>query len=301
MIIRKLISYVIIFINYLKLFITLNFFNLSVKKNNYNELMKNEDINILNLPIINENVINQNIINENINNELMKKEDINILTLKNCNSLFLNKTKNKISKQNKILKTLKTLKTNANIDISINIYKLTETPQNIINHFTKNKYKMNENKIQGLNAYLICKGLYIKFFRDENNTNDLINNINTFKQIYKKCEKIENDKSIGSNFCLIFYNKYNKNNFEIFLLKNNKLIKTTNNIFYNYIYKKIKKNNMFILTNNNKLTFSYGNYCSCNIDNKIIDNLFINNYHSVKKFYKYNKIKIIYWITTYIN
>jgi hypothetical protein len=260
-----------------------------------NQLINNENIN--NQLINNENINNQLMNNEDINNQLMNNEDINILTLNNDKNVKCKKIKSK--KLKKSIKT-KTIKTITDIDISINIYKLNETPENIINYFTKNNYKINENKINGLNAYLISKGLYIKIFRDEDNTKNLINDIETFKAIYKKCIKIENYKNIGSNFCFILYNKYDKNNFEILFLKNNKLIKTTNNIFYNYIYKKIKKHNMFILTHNNKLTFSYGNYCSCFIDNKIIDNLFVDN-SSIKKFYKYNKIKIIYWITTYIN
>jgi hypothetical protein len=177
----------------------------------------------------------------------------------------------------------------------------------IINDFSLNNslidnYKLNQNKINGIIAYLIVKDLFNKFFIFKNS--DAITDFNSFIEVYKKYIKLDNSLKQGCNFFLKFYNSYSfiPNDFEFIQLKENNMTKINKTKSFLYIEKKLNKDNFFLLKNNKELIISYGKSIIVDINPDLI-NLFLNNTlnsDSIKKYYKYNKIKILYYVSIFI-
>jgi len=165
-----------------------------------------------------------------------------------------------------------------------------------------NNHKLNQNKIGGIIAYLIVKDLFNKFFIYKNA--DAITDFNSFIEVYKKYIKLVNSLKEGCNFFLKFYNSYSfiPNDFEFIQLKEENMTKINKTKSFLYIEKKLNKNNFFLLKNNNELIFSYGKSIIVDINPDLI-NLFLSNTlnsDSIKKYYKYNKIKILYYVSIFI-
>ncbi len=177
----------------------------------------------------------------------------------------------------------------------------------IINDFSLNNslidnYKLNQNKINGIIAYLIVKDLFNKFFIFKNT--DAITDFNSFIEVYKKYIKLDNSLKQGCNFFLKFYNSYSfiPNDFEFIQLKENNMTKINKTKSFLYIEKKLNKDNFFLLKNNKELIISYGKSIIVDINPDLINLFFYNtlNSDSIKKYYKYNKIKILYYVSIFI-
>lgn len=165
-----------------------------------------------------------------------------------------------------------------------------------------NNYKLNQNKIDSIIAYLIVKDLFNKFFIFKNT--DAITDFNSFIEVYKKYIRFDNTLKQGCNFFLKFYNSYSfiPNDFEFIHLNENNMTKINKTKSLLYIEKKLNKDNFFLLKNNKELIISYGKSIIVDINPDLI-NLFLNNTlnsDSIKKYYKYNKIKILYCLSIFI-
>lgn len=277
----------------------------SYYKNNLNNKKKFNSL-------FNNNIVNQHIISE-------KKYPMQIYNLYN------RKTKNKLHKKSnrKLLSKYKIKKGKLNIhkkllhklnnaptNLSIIDYKLSEIPPNIIEFVTRDNYKLNDNKLAALGAYLIAKGLFIKIFRTNSNTSDAITNFDSFAQLYKNYIQLNQSNTIGYNFCLKLYNQYNTpnngynydiydiyENVEYLYLSNETIIKIKNTKPYSYIERRLEINNLFIMKQNKNVILSYGSFINIDINPELINNFFSNStdYLQIKKYYKYNKMKIMYW------
>jgi hypothetical protein len=251
--------------------------------------------------VINSQKDNSGIVVNNKNKKNFNKRNINLIK-KNVIS------KKIVQKNNDALELLK----NAPNNISIIDYKLTELPPNVIEFISQNNYKLNNNKIDALSAFLISKGLYIKFFRNDTNTLDLIKNFVDFKKIYKKYTDLEKENSIGYNFCLKFFNIYDSSyseqifdseiDHDYFFLTHDTIIKINKKDSFGYIEKRLEKNNIFLIQQNDKIIISYGSYVIVDISPELIDYFFSKSIEEskIKKYYKYNKVKILYWVSTFV-
>lgn len=258
--------------------------NLENKKK-FNSLFKN-------------NIITQNIISEK---KYPIKHKNNKVSKRWLTNYKMNKTK--INIKRKLLYKLN----NVPINLSIINYKLSEIPPNIIEFVSRDNYKLNHNKLLALGAYLIAKGLFIKIFRTESNSSDIITNFNSFAQLYKNYIQLNPLNTVGYNFCLKLYNQYNSRskkymysnyeNSEYLYLSNETIIKVKNIKPFSYIERRLEVNNLFIMKKDDNIVLSYGSFINVDINPELINNFFYNSndYQQIKKYYKYNKMKIMYW------
>ena len=250
------------------------------------------------------NAKNKQKLNSLFNNNLIKQD---FISEKN----YKNKSKKKYKKKNNVnKKTLEKLQ-NSPKNVSIINYKLSELPPNIIQFISQNDFKLNNNKICALSAYLISKGLFIKIFRDEQNTTDLITDFNSFVLVYKRYIELKPENTLGYNFCLKFYNSYKTpddnyinniyDNFDYVHLKNNNIIKINKFEPYFYIERRLEVNNLFLMKKNSEVVVSYGSYIIIDINPDIINSFFnnSNDYSQIYKYHRYNKLKIIYWVSVF--
>jgi hypothetical protein len=198
--------------------------------------------------------------------------------------------------------------------MSIIDYKLTEIPPNIIEFVSQDNYKLNDNKLSALGSYLIAKGLFTKIFGSGTNTGpnarDTIRDFDSFTTLYKKYIQMNPVNTMGYNFCIKLYNKYNTmqrenaydiydmfENTEYLHLSNETIVKIKNTKPYEYIERRLGINNLFIMKKDNNIVLSYGSFITCDIEPELINKFFSNStdYSQIKKYYKYNKMKIIYW------
>jgi hypothetical protein len=236
-------------------------------------------------------------ISKNINNKRLAKYKIN---------------KGKLNIHKKILYKLN----DAPKNLSIINYKLSEIPPNIIEFVTRDNYKLNDNKLLALGAYLIAKGLFIKMFRTKSHSLDIITNLNSFSQLYKKYIQLEPLNAVGYNFCLKLYNQYNTkkkysrnshdnydnyDNIEYLYLSNETIIKIKKINPYLYIERRLEINNLFIMKNDNNVILSYGSFIIIDVNPELLNDFFYNsnNLSQIKKYYKYNKMKIMYWTSVF--
>jgi hypothetical protein len=248
--------------------------------------------------LFNNNVITQDIISE-------KKYQLKYKNKKVSNRRFAKYKMNraKLNVKKKLLYKLN----NVPVNISIINYKLSEIPPNIINFVSRDNYKLNDNKLLALGAYLIAKGLFIKIFRTESNASNIITNFNSFAQLYKNYIQLNPSNTVGYNFCLKLYNQYNTvqkkylyniyENAEYLYLSNETIIKIKNIKPFSYIERRLEINNLFIMKKDNNVVLSYGSFIIIDINPELINDFFYNSsdYQQIKKYYKYNKMKIMYW------
>ena len=114
----------------------------------------------------------------------------------------------------------------------------------------------------------------------------------------------------GYNFCIKLYNQYNTiqrehaydiydmfENIEYLYLSNETIVKIKNNKPYAYIERRLGINNLFIMKKDNDVILSYGSFIIVDVNPELINKFFSNStdYSQIKKYYKYNKMKIMYW------
>ncbi len=82
---------------------------------------------------------------------------------------------------------------------------------------------------------------------------------------------------------------------------NNSVIKIKNKEPFIYIEKRLNINNLFLTKKKDNIIVSYGSYIICDSNQNIINNLFSNsnNFIDVQKYYKFNKVKIMYWTSVF--
>jgi hypothetical protein len=261
-----------------------------------------------------------------INNTIQPQIEINKINEIKVDLSF-NDNKNKLLEHNKIKKPIKISKykikniknknnflkiRNAPTNISVLDYKLPEIPKNIIDDVTQHNYKLNNYKILGLSSYLIAKGLFIKLFKTDENISDIITDFNSFTQVYKKYIQLKSENKVGYNFCLKFFTLYKTSptkrinhiydNHEYLYLLEDTIIKIKNTTPIIYIEKRLDINNVLLTKLDKNLILSYGSYIVCDINENMINNFFSNStdYTYIKKFSKYNKVKIFFWTSVII-
>ena len=148
-------------------------------------------------------------------------------------------------------------------------------------------------------------------FKTKSNTLDIITNFNSFTQLYKKYIQLKPVDILGYNFCLKLYNQYNtvhkKNiyniyeNTEYLYLSNDTIIKIKKIKPFLYIERRLEINNLFIMKNDNNVILSYGSFINIDINPELINNFFYNSndFSQINKYYKYNKMKIMYWTSVF--
>lgn len=191
-------------------------------------------------------------------------------------------------------------------------YKLEEISPEIINFINQDGYKLNDKKILGLKGYLIAKGLFMYFFKNRVEDANFIYNYDYLIEIYKKNIELSSKELPRYNLYLKMYNKYkilpddhmydiHENN-EYLCLDNLTIIKIKNKKSIIHIEKRLDNNKLFIAKKDDNIILSYGTCTNIDIDNESIDKFFKNSIadSEIKKYYKYNKIKIIYWVSVFI-
>jgi len=91
------------------------------------------------------------------------------------------------------------------------------------------------------------------------------------------------------------YNIYG--NAEYLYLSNETIIKIKNIKPFSYIERRLGINNLFIMKKDDNVVLSYGSFIVIDINPELINDFFYNSsdYQQIKKYYKYNKMKIMYW------
>jgi hypothetical protein len=179
--------------------------------------------------------------------------------------------------------------------MSINDYKLTTIPNDIIEFITRDNYELSEHKLSGLKAFLMAKALFIKMFKNTKN------DIDSFIETYKKYLQLE-DKN-GYNFCIKLYNnlkiyKINKQKYtpKYIYISNETIIKIKNKKIFMYIENELSNKKIFLVKKEDNIILSYGSIINVKNDNTKIDIYFNNLFDK-----KYNNIKIMYWTSVKIN
>jgi hypothetical protein len=185
-------------------------------------------------------------------------------------------------------------------------------PENLIQEFNINK----NNKYSNISKSVVISFLNIKYVFTKlfyNNNKLLINNLYDFIKVYKNIIRNKYDLNYKINICLSFYNNTQdsrgKNrhmlpNKQYFYIKNKTLIKIDDYQQYELIYKNLKKNNIFLIQNKNKLILSYGEYLNFTFDKNDIPKLFNNKILSdgdYKKLFEYTNLTIFYWVSTKVS
>jgi len=254
-------------------------------------------------------MLNNKNISENITNSKNIKEVVNIINDYSKIKIAKNTTNKKEYSVNTKIK-------NILYDIPKNMfvldYKLTPVPQDIINFIIQDNYKFNDNKMKALSAYLIAKTLFTQLFKNELDKTNSMLTLNYFMDVYTKHNESNGTNVQKYNFYLKMYNKYETSlskkidnsykNLEYFCLCDSTIIKIKNTKSLIYIENALQANKLFISKRSNDIIFSYGECVDVNIDYDTIEKLFNDLMQSseVKKYYKYNKVKIMCWTSVVI-
>ena len=141
-------------------------FNNTINNNNINNDRDNNNHD-------NNNSDKNRTINDNDTNQLQK------ISISKCTNTIINKNISELSnnphnytqiKKNKIIKKSESTKLkNILYDVPKNMYivnyKLQKTPEDILKLITQENYKLNDNKISALGAYLTAKALHTQFLK----------------------------------------------------------------------------------------------------------------------------------------
>lgn len=190
-------------------------------------------------------------------------------------------------------------------------YKLPQISQETINFIIKDNYKLNDNKMSALNAYFFAKQLFRDFFKNELTDKCFQLNFNFFIEIY--AQNIESSllNVPKYNFYIKMHNKYKVlpdkhayniyENVEYLCINSSTLIKIKNTKSILYIEKLLDSDNLFIALKENKIILSYGACIDIDINNEQIEKFFKNSMTElqIKKYYRYNKIKMICWVSVF--
>lgn len=184
-------------------------------------------------------------------------------------------------------------------NITINKVKEFSLSQNIIKLFDIN----NKNTMPLLYSYIYTKLIYNKIFLE--NDEDKIIDLKSFYKLYKKLTLNDID---GYNIVLKMYSSEDNNKFQYIYMNKHKLIKINNYDEYENILNNLINNNKFVLNNDNNYYISIGDYNIFDLTPENIKTIFFNKEDlknkiykkNYKQFKKYNKIVIIYWISTKI-
>jgi hypothetical protein len=168
---------------------------------------------------------------------------------------------------------------------------------NIANSIIKNFDILNNNTVPIVKSFVLCKYTFNNLFSN-------VSCINSFYDFYKNIIKVE---SKNYNIIIKFYN--NDDDYLFIYLDKNTLIKIKNPKGYDEIKNSLSKNNSFIIKDNDNYYMSFGKQINSFINKDIIKKIFFNkidldNDNNRKNFNlitKFNKLTIIFWISTKIN
>ena len=214
---------------------------------------------------------------------------------------FLEENKNINTKNNKIIHPKIDIIPLPNNCLSSNI-QIENVPAKLIKKLQNNSNINDFNIYNIVCAFLNSKIIFNKLFTNNSGEN-IINSIDSFISNYKNI--INNDHN-GYNIFLKLSDDFGAEKY--ICMKKNTLIKINKPDDYKLLNEIIQKEKIFLLSDKKKYYVSIGDYLISNINKNQIKNIFFNKLDisdpkiasNYELFCKYNKITIIYWISTKI-
>jgi hypothetical protein len=233
-------------------------------------------------------------------NTKLNNENNDSITIYNNNENNENNKNNKTNK--KIIPPSIDIIPMPNNCLSSNI-QIESVPAKLIKKLQSNIDIKDFNIYNIVSAFLNSKIIFDKLFVD-NSGDKIISSIDTFISNYKNI--VTNDFN-GYNILLKLSDDFSSEKY--IYMKKNTLIKITKQDDYKLLNNIMLKEKIFLLCEKNKFFVCMGDIFTSNINKNQIKNIFFNKLDitdpkiasNYELFCKYNKISIIYWISTKIS
>ncbi len=218
------------------------------------------------------------------------------------NNTTINKNNDKSNKTKKVIPPKVDIIPIPNNCLSSN-NQIENVPAKLIKKLQNDLNLKNFNIYNIVCAFLNTKLIFNKLFTESNGDN-IINSIDSFISNYKN---IANNDHFGYNILLKLSDDFNSEKY--IYMKKNTLIKINKSDDYKLLNEIIQKEKIFLFGDKKKYHICMGDCLISNINKNQIKNIFFNKLDisdpkiasNYELFCKYNKISIIYWVSTKIS